>query len=407
MAQTLLTIGMITQEALRKLYNNLVFVNHIARDWDDQFGKKGGKIGDTVNLRLPVRFAPTTGQGLQLQDLNETSVPLVLTTQYQRAFVTTSADMELNIDDYAKRFIEPAMMSLANQVDFDGLGQYVNVYNEVGTPGTPPSTADTALAAGQRLNEEAAPVDGRYVIMSPQMNRSWVNGLSGFFNPQKTIGEQTTKGMMYNNLLGFDRWLMDQNTRIQTVGPLGGTPTVNATAGQTGSSIVTTGWTAAAASRLNVGDVFTIGAGATGVFAVNPQNQQSTGALRQFVVTAPFSSDGSGNGTISISPAIITTGPYQTVVAAPAALATINVNGAANTASPRGLGYHPDAFAFACATLPLPPNTVADRKSDKQLGLSIRTVQAYDINTDRFVMRLDLLGGFATPYPQLATRIAS
>src|ERR1700730_5064783 len=156
---------MITQEALRKLVNNLVFTNHVARDWDDQFGKRGAKIGDTINLRLPVRFMPTAGQGLQLQDLNETSVPLVLTTQYQRAFEVISADLELNIDDFAERFVSPAMMSLANQVDYDGLGQFANVYNELGTPGTPPSTADNALAVGQRLNEEAAPVDDRVVIM--------------------------------------------------------------------------------------------------------------------------------------------------------------------------------------------------------------------------------------------------
>jgi hypothetical protein len=404
--QTLLTLGDLTQESLRAFLNNLVFAKHVNREFSDRFGNEGAKVGDTTNIRLPIRSLPTSGQGLQLQDMNEQSIPLTLTTQYQRAIQFSSSELKLSVDDFANRYIARLMEGMANQVDYDGLGQYVNVYNEVGTPGTLPTNDTTPLAAGQRLNEEAAAGD-RVLIMNPAINASLVHGMAGFFNPQVTISKQFTKGMISANTLGFD-WFMDQNARIQTVGPLGGTPTVNATAGQTGSSLVTTGWTAAAASRLNVGDVFTIGSGATGVYAVNPQNYQSTGQLRQFVVTAPFSSDGSGNGTISISPAIIVTGPYQTVVAAPAALATINVNGAAGTATGRGLAFTKDAFAFVTADLPLPGGAdIASRKSDKQLGLSMRCIRMYDINTDRFPLRIDLLGGWGTLYPQAAVRIAS
>jgi hypothetical protein len=402
-ANTILTITMITLEHLRILENMLTFTARVSRKYDDKFGVEGAKIGTTLNIRKPVRYSQTTGQGLQLQDATETSVPLSLTTQYQRAFTFSSADLLLSVDEYADRFIKPAMASMANQIDFDGLLQYQNVYNEVGTPGTVPILTSTYLAAGQRLNEEAAPMDERDIIMSPARNASIVNALTGLFNPQVTISAQFKKGMMTKDTLGFD-WFMDQNTRIQTVGPLGGSPTVNATAGQTGASIITTGWTAAAASRLNKGDIFTM----AGVNAVNPQNQQSTGVLRQFVVTAPFSSDGSGNGAISIYPSIITSGPYQTVSAAPAGLAAIVVQGAANTASPRGLAFHPDAFAFVNADLPLPGGVdMAARKSSTQLGLSIRCIRQYDINTDRYPLRADLLGGWGTLYPELAVRIAS
>jgi hypothetical protein len=406
-ANTLLNIGMITQEAYRILVNNLVFTKKVKRNYDSKFGESGAKIGDTINIRLPIASSQTSGQGLQLQDTQERSIPLTLTTQYQRAFAFSSTDLKLRVDDFADRFMTPHILSMANQVDNDGMAQFTNVYNEVGTPGTIPNSTATYLAALQRLDEEAAPQDDRVLIISPAMNATIVGALTGLFNPQITVSKQFKKGLMAEDTLGFD-WYKSQNVRNQTVGPLGGTPTVNATAGQTGSSLVTTGWTAAAALRLNVGDVFTIGSGATGVFAVNPQSLQSTGALRQFTVTAPFSSDGSGNGAISISPAIITVGPLQNVVAAPAALATINVNGAANTTSPRGLGFHKDAFAFACADLDLPNGVdMKDRKSDKQLGLSIRAIRDYDINTDRWPLRLDFLGGWATIYPQLAVRVAS
>lgn len=402
MANQLLTMTMITKEALRILENMLTFTLQVNRNYDKQFARDGAKIGSVLNIRKPVRFSDSQGQGLQLQDVTETSVQLALTTQYQRSFTFASADLALSIDDYSKRFIKPAIASMANQIDRDGLSQYVNIYNTVGIPGSPLATADIILQAGQKLNEEAAPME-RSVVLAPAQQRTMVAALTGFFNPQVKIAEQYRKGLMTKDTLGFD-FYMDQNVVSNTVGPLGGSPTVNATAGQTGSSIVTTGWTAAAASRLLQGNVFTI----AGVNAVNPQSHADTGSLRQFVVTAPFSSDGSGNGTINISPAITISGPFQTVTAAPAANAVITVLGAANVVSPQGLAFHEDAFTFACADLPLPGGVdMAQRKSDDQLGMSIRAVRAYDINLDRWPLRLDLLGGWATIYAELAARLAS
>jgi len=400
--QTLLTIGMITRETLRVLRNQLTFTKYVNREFDDQFAKVGAKIGNVVNVRKPVRFLPTSGQGLILQDLIETSVPIVLTTQYQRAFAVTSADLALSIDDFTKRYIDKAIMSLANQIDFDGLAQTININNEVGTPGTVPTTIATYLAAAQRLNEEAAPMDERYICMSPAMNGAIIPALAGLFNPQVQVSNRNQKGLMAKDTFGFD-WYLDQNVRNFTVGPLGGSPTVNATAGQTGASIVTTGWTASGL-RLNQGDVITL----AGVFAVNPQSRQSTGALRQFVVTTPFTADGSGNGTVNISPSIIISGPFQNVTAAPAANAVITVNGAANTASPRGVAFHPDAFTFATADLPLFQGLdKGDRMNDEQLKISMRVIRDYDINTDRAPLRIDCLGGWATLYQELAVRIAS
>jgi hypothetical protein len=402
LANTELTIGMITRETSRVLENQLTFTLCVNRDYDDQFAKSGAKIGNVLNIRKPARFVPSSGQGLVLQDLTETSVPVVLNKQYQRSFAVTSADLALNIDDFSSRFTKKAIISLANEIDFDGLGLFSQIANEVGTPGTPPTSADTYLAAGQKLNEEAAPMDERYIIMSPQMNRSIVNGLTGLFNPQVTISQQYRKGLMAKATLGFD-WYMDQNARVQVVGPLGGTPTVNG-ANQVGSSIITQAWTAAAAKRLNAGDVITF----AGCFAVNPQNRQSTGALRQFTVTADVSSDGAGAATIPISPAIVTSGASQNCSASPTTGGAVTPQGAANTSSARGLAFHPDAFIFANADLPLYQGLdKGDRVTDDQLKMSVRVIRDYDINTDRAPLRTDLLGGWAVFYQELACRIAS
>jgi coat protein Gp5 len=409
----LLTINMITREAQMVMENELTFAKRISRRYDSSFAKTGAKIGSVLNLRLPPRYVATSGQGLQLQDVTETSVPLTLTNQAQRAFQFTSADLALSVDDFSKRFVKPAIVSMANQVDSDGLALYKTVYNVVGTPGTVPNAALTYLNAGVLLDNNATPVGSdRSLCINPLMQATVVNALTNLFNPTGKISSQYEKGKMSTATLGFD-WYMDQNVKVHQVGPQGGsTPNVSAVPAQGATSITTAGWTAAAASRLVVGDVFTLGAGGTTpVNGVNPVSGQSTGALQQFVVTAPFSSDGSGNGTINFAPAIQSTGAFATVTQLPTTGSTnglITVLGAANTASPQGLAFHKDAFTMASADLPLPQGVdMADRVSDDQLGISIRLIRDYDINTDRYPLRIDFLYGYAAVYPQWACRIAS
>jgi hypothetical protein len=391
---------MITREALRILVNNLVFADKVERQYDDYYAKAGAKIGNVLNIRKPPRFIRTDGQGLQLQDVTETSVPLVLTTQGQRSFVFSSQDLALSIDDFSKRFVKPAVSSLANQVDYDGLQQYVNVYQNVGVPGTTPNQLLTYLQAQVALNNSAAPDDDeRYFILNPLAEATIVDALKGLFQASGEISAQYKRGKMGTTAGG--EWYMDQNVASYTLGTLVGTPTTLTTgSAQTGSSLSVVGFTGSA--TIAQGDIFTI----AGVHSVNPQNYSSTGILQQFVVTAGATASG-GAVTLQISPAITTSGPFQTVDVAPATSAALTFYGAGGTLTSQNMLFHKEAFAMACADLPLPGGVdMAERISDKELGLSIRLVRAYDINQDRFPLRLDFLYGWTTLYAQLACRIS-
>jgi hypothetical protein len=402
MANTLLTISMITKESLRVLENNLTFAKGVNRQFDDKFGISGAKIGDTLNIRKPARYIGRSGRALATEDITETSVPLQLDTQFGVDISFTSKDMALSIDEFSDRFLKPAMATVANKIDRDGLALYKDVYNSVGTPGTTPTTLRTYLQAGAKLDYEACPRDSlRSVVIDPNAQVEIVDALKGLFQSSTEIKNQYESGNM--GLAAGFKWSMDQNVQTHTLGPLGGaSPLTNGVPTSGATTLVTDGWTAAAASRLKKGDVFTI----ANVFAVNPQSRQSTGQLRQFTVTADVSSDGSGNATIPISPAITLTGPTQNVSALPADNAAITVFGVASTLATANMAYHRDAFVLACADLPLPGGVdMASRVSDKQLGLSARMVRAYNINTDELPCRLDVLYGWKTVYPEFACRI--
>lgn len=400
MANTLLTISMITREALRVLENNLTFTKGVNRQYDDKFGVEGAKIGTVLNVRKPPRYIGRTGTAISIEDATETQVAVTLDTQFGVDITFTSEDLALKIDDFSQRFITPAIATVANKIDTAGLALYKDIYNSVGTPGTTPTALLTYLEAGVKLDNGSAPLDGqRSVVVTPLMQATIVNALKGLFQQSSAIATQYRKGTM-GTAAGFD-WLMDQNINTHTVGPLGGTPLVNGSTSSGATSLVTDGWTASAAARLKKGDIITI----TGVNGVNPQSRQSTGIQQQFVVTADVSSDGSGNLTAAISPAITSSGAFQTVDALPADNAAIQTQ-VASTQCPQGLAHHKDAFTLAMADLPLPQGTdMAARVSDSQLGMSIRMIRDYDITTDKFPCRLDVLFGWATLRPELACRI--
>lgn len=396
----LLTISMITREALVVLENRLGFSEHVNREYDDKFAVEGAKIGTVVNVRKPARYVGRTGTALAVENSVETSVPVALTTQFGVDIQFSSADLALRIDDFKQRFLVPALATIANKIDADGMALYKQIYSAVGTPGTTPNALLTYLLAGVALDNQAAPDDGqRSIVISPIMQAYIVDALKGLFQASQAIADQYTRGMM-GITAGF-KWYQDQNCAAHTVGTYSGTPLVNG-ATQTGATINTDGWGSGVTS-LKQGDIMTF----AGVYEVNPQSRASTGLLQKFVVMADIS-DTSGAIAVPISPSIITSGAFQTVSGSPADNAVITMFGASGTVSVQGLAYHKDAFTLVCADLPLPRGVdMAGRMSSKQLGLSIRMIRQYDINTDNLPCRLDILYGWAVLRQELACRIAA
>jgi len=385
MANNLLTISKITNEALMVLENELTFTSEVDRNYDDQFAVVGAKIGNTVNVRKPGRFIGTTGPALNVEDFNETSVPVTLSTQFHVDTQFTTQDLALSLDMFSDRVLKPAVAAIANKIDRDGMVMAnLNTANIVGTAGTPPTGLITYLTAGAYLDSEGAPRDGRRsVIIEPFTSATIVDSLKGLFVPQEAIGEQYRKGLMGRDSAGCN-WKLDQNVVSQTFGSWSAnTIAINVT---TATGFLTSGWSqfstislaASSASTLNAGDVFTI----PGVFAVNPQNRQSYGKLRNFVVMAT-TSVGTGATSVQVSPAIITAGQFQNVSITSSGSQNITAFNNTGVASPQNMMMHRNAFTLAVADLELPDGVhFAGRASDKEIGLSMRVVRQYTINND-------------------------
>ena len=413
MSNNLLTISKITNEALMVLENELTFTGGVDKNYDDQFSVVGAKIGQTVNVRRPGRFIGAVGPQLVVEDFNETSVPVTLSTQFQVSTQFTTQDLALSLDMFSDRVLKPAIATIANKMDRDGLIMAKNnTANIVGTAGTAPTGLITYLTAAAYLDSEGAPRDGRRsVVVEPFTSATIVDSLKGLFVPNDKISSQYTKGLMGRDSGGMN-WLMDQNVVSQTFGSYAtATLSCNVT---TATGFLSTGWayssnitigSATAASTLNQGDTFTI----AGVYAVNPQNRQTYGnKLRSFVVQSTTAIGSGGTATVTVVPAVITAGQFQNVSITSTGSQTVTPFNNTGVVSAQNILMHKNAFTLACADLELPEGVhFAGRASDSEIGLSIRVVRQYTINNDSIPTRLDVLYGWAPLYPELACRIAS
>ncbi len=406
------------------LENELTFSSEVDRNYDDQFAVVGAKIGATVNVRRPGRFIGTTGPALNVEDLNETSVPVTLSTQFHVDTQFTTQDLALSLDMFSDRVLKPAVAAIANKIDFDGTTTAnLNTANIVGTAGTPPTGLLTYLNAQAFLDSEGAPRDGRRsCIVEPFTSATIVDSLKGLFVPTSQISSQYTKGLMGRDSGGMN-WKLDQNIVSQTFGNFTTATVTASVATTTATGFLTSGWasqstiTLTAANtgtiNLNAGDTFTI----AGVYAVNPQNRQAYGTnkLRSFVVKSAVSVASGSSVSVTVSPAVISGGQFQNV-SIPTTSATAAVtffasqyNASGNgIVSPQNIVMHKNAFTLAMADLELPEGVhFAGRASDKEIGLSMRVVRQYTINNDSIPTRVDVLYGWAPLYQELACRVAA
>ena len=392
MPNTILTATAVTREALRVLHQKLNFVGTITRDYDDRFAQQGAKIGDTLKIRLPnqyaVRSGATLGTGTAL-DTTESSVDLKVQTQKGVDFNFTSADLTMALDDFSERILEPAMSVLAANIEADAMTMYRDIYNQSDNQGVA-ATFAKVLQGRKILVDNLAPLNGRTCNLNTQDNVDLVDALKGLFNDQGVISKQNREGFM-GRTAGFD-FMENTLWPSHPRGPSNAAFIVNG-AGQTGAALtVSTG-----AGIPAVGDIITV----AGVFRVHPETKQSTGVLQQFVIGA-----GATATSFPISPAIVTTGPTQNVSASPAASAVVSFAGTLSTNHGISMAYQKGAFAFATADM-IMPRGVDFASREVFDGVSMRIVRQYDINTDKFPCRLDVLYGFKTIRPQLACRLAN
>lgn len=382
-----LTHQLIARKAAAMLVEENSIVANINTDREEEFGKEtqGYKPGETVRVKIPP--VPVTYSGASFAGggsapaVNESSVNLTVDQQYHVPLSFTAKEKKLEVSDFEKRFLRPAMNSLSSKVNSLLLtSMYQQTPNVVGTWGTVPATRTPWRNASSMLDRYLAPGDMRSAHFTSDANDALAEANSTLFHTAKELQGEFNENAV-GHFAGLD-FYAQQSIPIHTNGA-GAGYLVNGAA-QTGSTLAVNTGTGA----LTKGTIFTI----ANVFAVHPITGLTTGRLQQFVVTADYAG---GAGNVSIYPAITPTSAtvIGTVNASPAAGAAITVFGTASQSKAQNLVFHKDAFATAFAPLPVLASCEGYTATVK--GISVRVMTFGNGQTDQEHTRIDVL--FANP----------
>ena len=411
-ANTLLTISMISRDAAIVLGNTLDLAKRVNRDFDSDFGVKSAQIGQTINVRRPIRPTVRTGSAVDIQAITETYSPLSFTNPYGTDYALTSQELTFSVEDYFDKVVEPSVQRIASQIESVGQGLITQFYGLIGTPGTALTggSGGTALPAISKalalLNKNDAPAQaGRKTLLNdPDFNGILATSNLTYFNPAPEISRMYTDG--YQGDFSSFRVFMNQLVQSHTNGVYGGSPVVATTVAanstwSASSTLSTSGWSSGA-TTLQAGDVFTI----QNVYMVNPQTRQTLGTLQQFTVATTVS-DTAGAITMTVYPAIVTTGGFQNVSQAPQSGATITVAGGSGVTTQNALAFDRDAIMLAAKELMPYSIGLGKTTTDDQTRIPIRVQQMPDIRTNQEILRFDVMVAWATLYSQLGVRIAT
>jgi hypothetical protein len=408
MANTTLSASIIAKAAVGILENELVMAGAVFRGYEDEFGKKinGYTVGDTITIRKPTDFTVRNTITASAQDVSEAKTSIVVNQIAGVDFAFTSQQLTLNIGELSERVIRPAMIQIANQIDVNVMALYKDIPQWVGTPGTLVQSFAGFAKGAQNMDQRSVPQGGRSAVLAPADFWALAGSQTALFS--QAINNKSYREGEIGQIGGIQTY-MTQNAPTFLTGPMGGSPLINGGAqgttydltGANTQTLITDGWTAAAAARVVIGDVFTI----ANVFDVNPITKATLPILKQFVVKANGSSDGSGNLTLTIAPQIITTGAFQTVSAVPADNAALTFVGTANTNYTNNLFFDRNAFALVTVPMVKPPGAIDVSRQSKN-GISVRVIPFYDGTNDKSTWRLDVLYGTKTIDPRLAVRVS-
>lgn len=397
MGNSLLTIDMITREAVRLFKNSNMFIQNIDTQYDGAFAVDGAKIGSTLRIRLPNDYVVSNGPAMQLQDTSEQFTTLTVSAQKHIAVPFTSAERTLDIDDYAERIMAPLINNLAGDVAatvmLNSSKAAANFVSNVDAGSNIISpTSEQFLLANAKLDDNSADAMTRNVVNDPTTDARTTVSLQGLLNPSQEISAQFRTGMMKSGL-GYARWFRDQTVVKHTAGTFNAGGTVNG-AGQTGSTVTVNAIT----GTLKKGDIVTF----AGVNAVNRVTKQPLGVLRQFVVTADVATNATAIPIYpALTPGVVNAAAdygydpvqYQTVDFSPANNAAMVLATKAGEVYRKSIAYVQKAITMATADLILPKKSVEEAARAEYDGIAMRVLTDYLPNTDQLATRVDVLFG--------------
>lgn len=205
MPNTILTPDVIAREALMVLRNNAVMANLVHRDYSSEFV---AGVGDTITIRKPASFvAKEFGGEIDVQDATEESATVKMDKHLDVSFAVTSKQMTMDIADFSKQLLVPAMQAFLNKIDGYLLELAKGVTNSVTASA---DARNDIVDARAFLTKGAAPLTERNLVVGSDMEADLLK--TDLFVSAEKVGDNGTalREASLGRKLGLDCYV-DQN----------------------------------------------------------------------------------------------------------------------------------------------------------------------------------------------------
>jgi hypothetical protein len=406
MANVYLTSTLIADEAVAILQAINSFIRLGNRRWEGMFIGKDYMPGETINLRQDNYYNVSRGDVITAQSIVEASLPLTIQPLFSVAINYKPTDLQREIADFTEEFIMPAVRAISAQINFAiYAAALVQVAHYTGDITAPLNTLKSIAAVNPLMDTLNMNNYGRNLVIDPYNYYQMVvsSTLQNQFLPSlnKAITIEASLGRLVDFEIFKDTSISPYVTGTQTAG---GNRTVTASTSD-GATLTVSGFTVGA--TINAGDSFTL----EGVYEWDSVGQKPLAQQKQLVVTAP-ATVGGATVTLSISPALISTGPRQNYYTPGASPNTVPAGTVLSFLFNDTSGYINNmAFTDRGIALALPPLVAMDSpysfvSTDPKSGISMRVSKAAQILENQNTLRLDAQMGLSW-IPEQAVKLVS
>lgn len=379
MSNTIVTEERVAKSALKNLMNNCVMGSLVHRGYDSDI--KAQK-GDTIRILKPVEFeSKSFTTTTTVQDITEDYVPLVVDHHEDVTFEYGSKEKAMTMPDFEARYIEPAMIAIAEKIDQDlcKLGLEIDTY--YGTPGDTPDTKADILGARKNLQTQKVTLRNRKFVMDENAEAEY---LDLFSDADKDGSTAALREASLGRRFGLDTY-MDQNIYTHTPGALvaGASQNyaVNATIVAGVKTIVLKSTGGTLTGSVKKGDIVTF-AGIAQTYTVKADATAATNLI-----------------TLTFEQAL----PAINVNTVATIVGVVSATGAV-TAYTNNLLFQKEALTIGFADLER-PDGAAWSKVVTYKGWALRCVKAYNASTKKETLSIDVLYGVKASDPRKATRL--
>lgn len=212
MPNNFLTPDIIAREALMVLRNNAVMANLVHRDYSSEFV---AGVGDTITIRKPASFvAKEFDTDIEVQDATEESATVKMDKHLDVSFAVTSKQMTMDIEDFSKQLLIPAMQAFLNKIDGYLLTLAKGVTNSVTAT---EDARNDIVDARAFLTKAAAPLTDRNLVVGSDMEADLLK--TDLFVSAEKVGDDGTalREASLGRKLGLDCYV-DQNADTAGIG---------------------------------------------------------------------------------------------------------------------------------------------------------------------------------------------